>query len=187
MKIINSPLQFAPICKENLETAIQIQKALFPQEEGKQDLIDSMNASPPPHQFLQKHWVASLGKTPIGIVGLYAYKAYPKDAWLGWYGVLEEYRNRGFGHKIFDFAKDEARRLGFENLRLYTDEEDNFVATKLYEKLGMESEYYENSNDKYYTASRVLIFSTSLTSKPCKKWNSKNLSLGSHEEWNKGQ
>ena len=59
------------------------------------------------------------------------------------------------------------------------------IETKLYEKLGMTSEYYENNEDKYYTASRVVIYSISLTGKPCEKWNSKNLSLGSHEEWNK--
>lgn len=185
MEKANFKLRYEPICKENLEVAVQIQKALFPLEEGQQDLIDSMNCTPPPHQFLQKHYVAYCGKNPVGLVGLYAYKAYPKDAWLGWYGVLEEYRKKGFGREIFEFAKDEAKRLGFENLRLYTDEEDNYIATKLYEKLGMESEYYENEGDKYYTASRVLIYSTSLTGKPCEKWNSKNLSLGGHEEHNK--
>ncbi len=182
---MNVKLQYEPICKENLETAIKIQKALFPLEEGEQDLIDGMNSTPPPHQFLQTYWVAYHKKTPVGIVGLYAYKAYPKDAWLGWYGVLKEHRNKGFGREIFEFAKDQAKAFGFENLRLYTDEEDNFVATKLYEKLGMTSEYYENNEDKYYTASRVVIYSISLTGKPCEKWNSKNLSLGSHEEWNK--
>lgn len=179
-------MQYKPVCKENLVVAIQIQKALFPQEEGKQDLIDSMNHTQPPHQFLQKHWVAYLEKQPVGIVGIYAYKAYPKDAWLGWYGVLQEFRKRGFGKEIFEFAKNEAVKLGFENLRLYTDEEDNYIATKLYEKFGMESEYYKNPEDKYYTKSRVLIYSTSLTDKPCEKWNSKNLSLGDHDKWNKG-
>lgn len=181
---LNFSLCFDPISTKNIKSAIRIQKTLFPHEEGAQDLIDSLNGCPPPHQFMQKHWVATLDGKPIGLVGLYAYRDYPKEAWLGWFGVLPQHRRKGFGRQIFEFAKNEASLLGFETLRLYTDEEDNFLATKLYEKLGMQGEYYENKEDSYHTASRVLIYSISLTDKPCEKWNSKNLSLGGHEKWN---
>ena len=51
----------------------------------------------------------------------------------------------------------------------------------------MEKEFYENKEDSYYTKSKVLIYSTSLTNKTCPKWNNKNLSLGGHEKRNKNQ
>ena len=180
-------LTYELISQNNLQEAIMVQKTIFPAENGSQDLIDSMNSAPPSHQFLQRHWLVRENNQPVGIVGLYAYKDYPEDAWLGWYGILEVFRGKGYGRKIFNFAKEQALLLNFKNLRLYTDEEDNFIATKLYEKLGMEKEFYENKEDSYYTKSKVLIYSTSLTNKTCPKWNNKNLSLGGHEKRNKNQ
>ena len=135
-------LTYELISQNNLQEAIMVQKTIFSDENGSQDLIDSMNSAPPSHQFLQRHWLVRENNQPVGIVGLYAYKDYPEDAWLGWYGILEVFRGKGYGRKIFNFAKEQALLLNFKNLRLYTDEEDNFIATKLYEKLGMEKEFY---------------------------------------------
>lgn len=31
---------------------------------------------------------------PIGVTGIYSYHEYPDDAWLGWFGILDKYRNK---------------------------------------------------------------------------------------------
>ncbi len=178
-------LTFRKVNKNNLKTAIDIQHILFPNENGKQDLIDSTINTQPPYQFLQTFYLAYHKTQPVGIVGLYAYNDAPSDAWLGWFGVLEEYRNNGFGKKMFEFAKSKALQMGFETLRLWTDEEENFTACKLYEKLGLCKENYENKEDSYYHVGKMLIYSISLTNKPVQKWNNKNLFLNLHEQKNK--
>jgi RimJ/RimL family protein N-acetyltransferase len=81
--------------------------------------------------------LAKVNNEYIGICGLYAYKSAPKDAWLGWFGVVESARGKGYATKILEFSMQQAKKLGFETLRLYTDEEDNASAIKLYNKFGM--------------------------------------------------
>ncbi len=120
----------------------------------------------------------------VGIVGLYSYKAYPKEAWLGWFGVLQQFRRKGFGTQLFEFAKNQAKNEGFENLRLYTDDIDNFDATKFYDKMGMDCEIYDNSNDKHFEVGKTLIYSLSLCGKKVEAWNNRDLFLNLHEKQN---
>ncbi len=177
-------IDFELVSKDNIEKAIKIQHEIFPLENGSEDLKETVNNSVPSHQSLQKYWLVKDNNRYIGISGLYAYKAYPKDAWLGWFGVLENERHKGYATKILEFTIHYARQLGFESLRLYTDEEDNTQAINLYKKFGMISEPYNNPEDVHFEISKTLIFSTSLTKNPTTLWNNKNLHLGAHDEKN---
>ena len=156
-------MEFELVIPENVEIAIKIQKEIFPLENGSEDLREASLGICPSHQFLQKYWLAKQYNEYVGIVGLYAYKNYPKDAWLGWFGVSKQYQRKGYGKQILSFAKNEALNNGFNTLRLYTDEEDNFIATKLYERLGMIKEEYINKDDIHLQISKTLIYSVSLT------------------------
>ncbi len=177
-------MKFEQVMAKNVEIAIGIQKEIFPLESGAEDIKEASHGICPKHQFLQKYWLAKDNDEYIGIVGLYAYKDYPKDAWLGWFGVLKQYRNKGFAKEIINFAMNKALEMGFNNLRLYTDEEENLIATKLYEKLGMIKEEYINEDDIHFQISKTLIYSISLTDKQVELWNNKNLFLNSHDEKN---
>ena len=170
---------------KNIDIAIKIQKEIFPLENGSEDLKEALNSICPPHQFLQRYWVAKENDEYVGICGLYAYKFAKKDAWLGWYGVLDEKRGKGFGKTILIDVMNKAKEMGFENFRLYTDEEDNAVAIKLYEKMGMTKEFYNNEEDVHFHIGKTLIYSKSLTDKKVLLWDNKNLYLNSHEIKNK--
>ena len=178
-------MEFEILSKENLDIAIKIQHEIFPLENGSEDLKETINEGLPNHQFLQKYWLAKVNNEYIGICGLYAYKSAPKDAWLGWFGVVESARGKGYTTKILEFSMQQAKKLGFETLRLYTDEEDNACAIKLYEKFGMISEIYDNPEDMHFEISKTLIFSKSLIDKSTTLWNNKNLYLNAHDEKNK--
>ena len=177
-------MEFELVTPKNVELAIKIQKEIFPLENGSEDLKEASLGICPPHQFLQKYWIARQDNEYLGIIGLYAYKDYPKDAWIGWFGLLKQNRGKGYGKQILYFIKNEALNNGFTTLRLYTDEEDNFIATKLYEKIGMIKEKYINEDDIHFQTSKTLIYSISLTDKSVELWNNKNLFLNSHEEKN---
>jgi len=170
---------------ENINSAIEMQKEIFPLENGSEDLKEALNNICPPHQFLQKYWLAKDNGRYVGICGLYAYKFAPKDAWLGWFGILENARGKGLGTFLLKEIMGKAKKMGFDTLRLYTDEEDNAVAIKLYEKIGMIKEVYDNPEDIHFEVGSTLIFSISLTNAETRLWNNKNLFLNSHEEKNK--
>lgn len=52
----------------------------------------------------------------MGICGLYAYKFAQKDAWLGWYGVIESERHKGYGSEILYFAIQQAKNADLKIL-----------------------------------------------------------------------
>lgn len=177
-------LKVHKVNNKNLKKAIQIQKAIFPHENGKKDLIDSVQGKL--MHFLEnaEYYIVDADDKTVGICGIYSYKAYKNDAWLGWYGIVEGERQKGYGTKVFNYILTQAMKRGFEHLRLYTDEIDNEKAIKLYEKTGMTKEIYQNENDKHYEVGRTLIFSKNLAGKKVVPWNNKNLYLGLHDKHN---
>jgi len=178
-------MEFEILNELNIDIAINMQREIFPLENGSQDLKEALDNKCPEHQFLQKYWLVKIDNKYIGIFGLYAYNHSPKDAWLGWFGVVENERRKGYGRIILNKAKEMARDLGFETLRLYTDEDSNDNAVLLYRKLGMLEEVYENLDDVHFEVGKTLIFSISLSDRQVDLWNDKNLYLNSHEEKNK--
>jgi len=174
-----SQLIYKLVTDNNLQKAIEIQNSIFPHENGKQNFIDSIKGVDNREEL--KYWLVYFGEILVGVVGLYSYIQYPDDAWMGWYGLLPQYRGKGYGSEIFDFFEETAKTKGHKNIRLYTDSIDNLEATKLYYKKGMESEEYTNPDDQMYSVGKLLIFSKSLTEKTAEKWNNKYLGLTEQE------
>ena len=184
MKHETNDLSIETLNKYNIDKVIDLQKEIFPLEYAKYDFIDSINNSFPNYFSMIKYYAVYKKNNLIGICGIYSYTEYPNDAWLGWFGVIEKERRRGYGTKILEFVFDEAKKMGFENLRLYTDEIDNAIAVKLYEKFGMTREYYNNLNDKHYEVGKTLIFSKNLKGNKIPLWNNKYLYLDQHDKRN---
>ncbi|MBQ8748981.1 MAG: GNAT family N-acetyltransferase [Clostridia bacterium] len=174
---------FEELNNENIDMAIKIQHDIFPVENGSEDLKDSLNGLPEYYSVL-KYWLPKVDGKVVGICGIYAYKLYPKDAWLGWFGVIDDERRKGYATEILSFVTEKAKEMGFNALRLYTDEQDNVSAVKLYKKLNMIDEVYSNEEDSHFEISKTLIFSKSLNDEPVKLWNNKNLFLNAHDEKN---
>lgn len=100
------------------------------------------------------------------------------DAWLGWFGILPEFRKKGYGSIVFDETVSLAKQKGYKSFRLYSEE--YFTdAHRLYRSKGMISEIYNNIDDKdpYEPDVTTLIFSMSLTDEKIELWNNKILGL----------
>lgn len=165
------------ITYDNLETAVKIQNTIFPEEDGRVNFLEAINHDP--YRKEMDYYIAYAEATPIGVTGIYAYHEYPETAWLGWFGILPEFRNVGYGSFIFDLTEILARKKKYKEFRLYTD--DTFQdAQKLYTKKGMIKEIYDNPDDKdpyYPDDANTYIFSKSLTAEEITLWNSKPLGL----------
>ena len=168
-------LIFTRINKDNLDLACKIQNTIFPKEDARQNYIEGINKDP--YRKELNHFIVYLGNTPIGVTGLYSYNEYPEDAWLGWFGILEEYRKNGYGGTVLDKVIELAKQKGYKRFRVYTDEfaED---AHKLYESRGMIKEKYDREDDKdEYFIADIFIYSISLTNDNISLWNNKLLGL----------
>lgn len=176
-------MTFEELSQKNLDTGIYIQNTIFPDEKADADLKDSISGNMSPRYFFQKYWLIKDKNQYLGICGLYAYKEYPKDAWLGWFGIFEEHRREGHGSEAISYCAKQAKKLGFEHLRLYTYK-TNDVAQSFYTKFGMTSEIYNRQDDKHIDSGGTLIFSKNLNRKKVSPWANRNLYLLEHDKEN---
>lgn len=181
---MDNQIKFKKIVEENLELACKIQNEIFPEEDARQNFIEQINKDPYPKEM--DYYIVYNGDVPVGVTGIYSYHEYPETAWLGWFGILEKYRNNGLGGTTLDKTIELAQKKGYTDFRLYTDEFAKDVH-RLYESRGLGKELYDNSDDKdNFIDAKIFIYSKSLDNKPVKKWDNKILGLKeqSNEEHN---
>ena len=168
-------IKFMRINQDNLELACHIQNTIFPEEDGRENFIEQINNDP--YRKELDYYIVYLSNTPIGVTGIYSYHEYPTDAWLGWFGILKEYRHFGYGGITLDKTISLAKEKGYKNFRLYTDEYAK-SAHKLYESRGMIKEVYDRKDDQdEFFVAKVYIYSLSLTNKEVRLWDNKLLWL----------
>lgn len=177
-------VELEKVCKKNLNRAILLQNSIFPKENGTRDITNSVTNDIVSYFSLHKHWIVKVDGNDVGITGLYAYRDYPQDVWMAWFGIIKTEREKGYASIAFKKMLGKARKLGFKTLRLYTDDIENNVAVNFYNKMGMTSEIYNNSNDIHREIGNTLIFSISLDNKPIAKWDNKYLYLSEHDKLN---
>lgn len=125
---------------------------------------------------------------PIGVVGLYEISKYKDTIWLSWFGVVEDYRYKGYGSQIFEDIINEAKKYNKDFLRLFTYEVWNYEAQDFYKKHMQIEEYYTNKDDDQYDINqgKCKIYGYSLCNKPIDYWNDKFIDISSddkdHEE-----
>lgn len=112
----------------------------------------------------------------IGVIGYYVYPQYPDSIWLSWFGILPEYKRKGYGLKaleqIEEIIKNNKSNINF--LRVYYT--NTKEAEPLYKKFFTIKESYTNNEDKAITDDcKYYIYSKSLTTKVCEKWNNRFL------------
>ena len=167
-------LKYEEVTYDNLDIAIRIQNEIFPDENGKENYIEGITNDPYRKEMI--NFIVYDENTPIGVVGLYSYNEYPEDAWLSWFGVLEQYRNKGYGSKIFDFFEKLSLNKGYKAIHVYTDDEFD-SAISLYNSKGMISENYMNELESDEINNGTIVFSKSLTLEKTQRWNNKFLQL----------
>lgn len=172
---MNNNIVFERVNKDNLEIACKIQNEIFPEEDGRQNFVEQIRQDP--YRKEQDYYIVYFDNEPIGVTGIYSYHEYPENAWLGWFGILEKYRNNGYGGIVLDKTIQLAKDKNYTKFRLYTDEYAT-SAHKLYKSRGLVEELYNNENDKdEYFDAKIYIYSLSLTDEPIDLWNNKILGL----------
>ncbi len=172
-------IKYVEVGSNNLEVAVKIQNTIFPLEDGRQNYIEGITNDPYRKEMV--NYIVYDNEIPIGVVGLYSYNEYPSDAWLSWFGVLQKYRQKGYGSKIFDFFEELALKKGYTSIRVYTDDKFD-KAISLYEKKRMIKEFYKNVLEGEEINNGTIIYSKSLTKEHTKKWNNKFLGLTAQSE-----
>lgn len=123
-----------------------------------------------------KYYLAQVDGNYIGITGIYYYNFDIDSAWIGWYGILKDFRNKGIGNELLKATIDLAKSNKFKYLRLYTDYLENKNAINLYESVGFIGEKYTAEELSY----DCRIYSMSLIDRSVPLWNNKHLGL-SHQ------
>ena len=88
-------IKYEKLTYDNLDIATKIQNEIFPEEDGRTNYIEAIEKDS--YRKEMEYYIAYVNDKPVGVTGLYVYHEYPTDAWLGWFGVLEKYRNHGYG------------------------------------------------------------------------------------------
>ena len=173
------------VTQENFEEAVKLQNEIFPRENARAFLLkavsDISDHKTPEKYKLTYYLVRDKNNKAVGIWGHYIVDS-KNELWLGWYGVHPQERLKGYGTEICEFFESYAKLNGFCVLRLYTDEVDNAAACKLYEKMGMVKEYYENPNDMTKDVGRIVIYSKALTREKLMPWNNKFINYKGQNE-----
>ena len=167
----------------NYKEAIEIQKTIFPKEDGTLCILASLDRD----KFMEKtgmyyddddvkFYLAYDNNEIVGITGLYRFD--PESAWLAFFGVLPDKRGKHYGEEILKESIELAKQKNYKTLRLYTDIIDNAEAIKLYEKYGFVSEKYTKEKLSY----DCYIYSKSLCEEKVDLWNNRMLGLAYQTE-----
>lgn len=173
------------ITKELVPEAHRLFKLIFPEEhmydDGTLESCFSRTAADPSGPWHYWLWSYSTPEFPmgknIGLSGIYVEDADPESAWLGWLGVLPEYRRERFGTRMLNAFQQEARDAGFKYARIYTNE-GNTAARELYKFAGYTEERLDYDPPEYVlTGGPVVIYSMSLDKEkwPLVPWASRPL------------
>ena len=163
-------IKLVVIDSENIEGAVFVQHIVFPHDSARQNYYESINKV-----TNNIYCLLYLGEKCIGISGLYYYDIDPRSAWLGWFGIIPEYRNKGYGKVALNLFLNECKERNYMFARLYTDEIDNADAVKFYLHNGFTFERYENSHDITKYNGNILIGSKNLGNTKLELWNNKYL------------
>ena len=163
-------LIYYEITNGNLDIAIDIQNRIFPEYSAKTNYIEAIEKKTD-----NKYFLLSDGSEYVGITGIYSYIVDPESAWLGWFGILEDYRNKGYGSEALLIYEKMARERGYRYARLYTDKFDNDAALHFYKSRGYTFEDYINEKDEASLRFPILIGSKSLDGSKAALWNNRNI------------
>lgn len=120
-------LKFEKLNTKNYNQVLKIKHLLFPESNSDVDYERYFNGEKNSEDFLVK-----LNNNPVGITGWYEFDC--DNAFMGWFGVLPEYRNKGIGSTITNWTIDLVSKLQYKYFRVYTDIVVNRDSCKLYNK-----------------------------------------------------
>ncbi len=119
-------IYFELLSKDNYEESLDVLNKIFPDDveiarRHYDEFLDKNNPAWRDERFWQYYVVKGDDKKIIALTGLYnSYKHEPGDIWLGWYGVLPDYRGKGVGREVLKLTMEKAREMGYKKFKLWT-------------------------------------------------------------------
>ena len=134
-------LTIKKVTKRNSELAKLLQATIFPDEKSPGQVNVGIETNNP------ANFIAFNGRAAVGIVGYYKEAELPEHLLINWFGVLPEFRNRGYGSAILKWLIKRGKRRNESYLTTYTEKGVNDAAISLYKKLGFAVIDYCNEED----------------------------------------
>lgn len=160
------------INKDNIEYATRIENIIFPEYNARNNYLGSLEKD-----SKTKYYLAYDNNECVGITGIYYYKDDFDNAWVGFFGLLEEYRYKGYGKELLKLTEDLMKDMGFKYSRLFTDRLNNDVAINFYKRNGYVFEKYDSNLEELKDLFDVVIGSKSLCDLEVPKWNNRFINL----------
>jgi len=88
-----------------------------------------------PNRFWVLYIIKDNKSRPVGITGLYSVKPATKELWLGWFGILPKFRNKGYGRSVMLQLEEIARSHECQKIISYVHDY-NVNALRFYKSLG---------------------------------------------------
>ena len=94
-------------------------------------------------------WIIKQDDNTIGICGLYSLNKNVEELWLGWFGIIPEFRFQKLGNEVIDYLKETAINMGATKLMSYVGSEGKpltFYQRNGFEITGTVGEYIKENN-----------------------------------------
>lgn len=170
----NELIKYVEITEENIMLATQIELSIFPKSCGYISFERAYKKGDP-------YFLVYYDGKAIGTTGLYEDEKISSrgTVWLGWFGILPEYRGKGLGKRVLSDTIAEAAARGYSVFRLYTSAVSCATACKLYDAVMDFGEFYTREEPELMRK----VYTKSLDGNSAEKWNNRNLMLG----YNRGE
>ena len=159
------------IDKNNIDVAISIENEIFPEYNAKGNYYDSLKEG-----SIISFFIICKDDLYIGVTGIYAYKKDMDNAWLGFFGLKEEYRGKHYGKKALILSEEYAKSQGYKFMRVFTDKFNDY-AIEFYERNGYEFEDYDSDEEVLKDEFEIVIGSKSISEYKVDKWNNRFINL----------
>lgn len=176
MRVLNTPLlkdndhqevdiTYKELDASNIEEAYKMQQELFINDKKSLDYFEETIKEKNPNI---KYFLAYLNHDVIGITGYFELKDYPDDIFMGRFGILPQYQNKGLGKRLFLDTINMTYRLDKKYLRILVTDTLHFKVESLCKDyMDLREEYKENS----------VIYSKNLSKEKLEKWNNRFINL----------
>ncbi len=168
-------LKYVKVTRDNFIIAYDIQKSIWPTGPDYDNFEDKAKNC----KDNNISWIVYQNNKQIGITGIYVEDIDNDSVLLDWYGVLPEYRKKGFGKQILLDTIKYCKELNrYDYFKLDTTYWNNRPAILLYDKVMHFKEEYkiEDEND---VSNNWFIYTYCLKDKK-ELWNNKNLHLSQY-------
>ena len=165
-------IKLLKINKDNIDSAIKIENEIFPEYDARHNYYDSLK-----EDSIISFFIICNDDLYIGVTGIYAYKKDKDNAWLGFFGLKEEYRGNHYGKKALLLSEEYARNQGYKYIRLFTDKFNNDYAIEFYKRNGYTFEDYNSDEEMLKDEFEVVIGSKSISKYKVDKWNNRFINL----------